>query len=40
MLSLPEVIGAFNSTPRYLDELLTISSLMAWPVMSILQNFN
>ena len=49
MLSLSEsnqsdVIDAFNSTSRYLDDLLnidnTISSLMAWSTVFTLQNFS
>ena len=47
MLSLSEdnqsdVIEAFNSTSRYLDDLLklTIISLIAWSTVSTLQNFS
>ena len=45
MLSLSEdnksgVIEAFNSTSRYLDDLLTITSLIAWSTISSLQNFS
>ena len=49
MLSLSEanqsdVIDAFSSTSRYLDDLLnignTISSLMAWSTVFTLQNFS
>ena len=35
-----EVVEAFNSTSRYLDDLLTITSLIAWSIMFTLQNFN
>ena len=47
MLSLSEdnqsgVIEAFNSTSRYLDDLLnmTITSLIAWSTVYTLQNFS
>ena len=47
MLSLSEdnqsgVIEAFNSTSRYLDDLLNIdiASLIAWPTVYTLQNFS
>ena len=37
-----EVIEAFNSTSRYLDNLLNIdnSFLIAWPIIFTLQNFS
>ena len=40
-----EVIEAFNSTSRYLDDLLnidnlTITSLIAWSTIFTLQNFS
>ena len=43
MLSLSEdnqsdVIEAFNSTSRYLDDLLTITYLIAWSTVFTLQN--
>ena len=45
MLSLSEdnqsdVIEAFNSTSRYLDDLLTITSLIASSTVFTLQNFS
>ena len=47
MLSLSEdnqsdVIEAFNSTSRYLDDLLTltITSLITWSIVFTLQNFS
>ena len=35
-----EVIEAFNSTSRYLNDLLNISSLVAWSIIVTLQNFS
>ena len=35
-----EVIEAFNSTSRYLDDLLIIPSLIAWSIIFPLPNFS
>ena len=45
MLSLSDanqsaVIEAFNSSSRYLDDLLNIDSLKAWSIIFTLQNFS
>ena len=35
-----EVIAAFNSTPRYLDDLYIITYLIALSIIFTLQNFS